>query len=211
MVLVYERLWFSPAGPPLSSPIECVERPAVNAAFSAGFGIVVAASYSPPPGAYGIGSSIGDGFATPEGHGYYFMGPANEYDDAGIGSPRVFHSRWTQNLDDAGTSLVNDYVAAQTTVPVLITDPSITADNPVPTSDELTLYVSTTDATSSVPHIQVATRASTSDSFGALTPVHELDSAEGEYPSWISPDQCRLYVTRKVGGQYDLFVATRTQ
>jgi hypothetical protein len=72
------------------------------------------------------------------------------------------------------------------------------------------MFVSTTTTTSPVPHIQSATRATTSDNFGALTPSHELDSAEGEYPTWLSPDQCRLYLTRNVGGQTDIFVASRS-
>jgi hypothetical protein len=50
----------------------------------------------------------------------------------------------------------------------------------------------------------------TSDNFGALTPSHELDSTEGEYPTWISPDQCRLYLTRTVGGQTDIYMASRS-
>jgi hypothetical protein len=45
--------------------------------------------------------------------------------------------------------------------------------------------------------------------FGSMTPIHELDSADGEYPSWISPDRCRLYLTRRVNGHWDLFVASR--
>ena len=215
MAFVFESTWNSGNLPNTSSPVVCITRDAVDASFSSGgsfFGIILEASNAGlPPGRYGVGYSIGDGFATPDRHGYYFVGPANEYDDSGTGSARIYSARWSQDLEDAGTNLLDDFIGAQTHVPVLTTDPSVAVDNPVPTSDELTLYVSTTSTTSLVPHIQVATRLSTSGSFGALTPIHELDSAEGEYPSWISVDQCRLYVTRKVGGQYDLFMASRQQ
>jgi hypothetical protein len=47
----------------------------------------------------------------------------------------------------------------------------------------------------------VTWRASTNLPFDPPTPVHELDTAVGEYPAWISPDLCRLYITRRVDGQ----------
>ena len=64
-----------------------------DASFSSGgsfFGIILEAKYAGlPHGRYGVGYSIGDGFATPDRHGYYFVGPANEYDDSGTGSARI--------------------------------------------------------------------------------------------------------------------------
>jgi hypothetical protein len=56
----------------------------------------------------------------------------------------------------------------------------------------------------------MATRAATSEAFGPLAPIHELDSTEGEYPTWISVDQCRLYMTRKVAGKSNLYMASRS-
>jgi hypothetical protein len=89
-------------------------------------------------------------------------------------------------------------------------DPSTFVDHPIVTSDELTLYLATSTPNDPVLHIETATRATVDEPFGALTPVHELDSTEGESPTWISPDRCRLYITRKVGGQWDLYVASRS-
>ena len=82
-------------------------------------------------------------------------------------------------------------------------------DNPVTSVDERTLYMSVTSSNQPIPHIYVAERSSTSAPFGDPTPHAELDSPEGEYPTWISPDACRLYFTRTINGQTDLFVATR--
>jgi hypothetical protein len=50
----------------------------------------------------------------------------------------------------------------------------------------------------------------TADAFGTPTAVSELDSVDGEYPTWLSPDECRLYFTRLNGDQSDIFVASRT-
>jgi hypothetical protein len=162
-------------------------------------------------GRFGIGAAVGDGFTTSDGLSYYFIGPTGL--DAGNDSA----------VHDAGleTGVASDsvFVSAETTIgsgfylanSVFVpTDPTVLVDNPVVSSDELTMFVSITSTTTPVPHIQSATRATTSDAFGTLLPFHELDSAEGEYPTWISPDQCRLYLTRSVGGQADMYMATRS-
>jgi Tol biopolymer transport system component len=61
--------------------------------------------------------------------------------------------------------------------------------------------------------IWVATRASTSATFGAPVPVTELNTlASSETPGWISPDGCRIYLASSrpggPGGQ-DIYVAER--
>jgi Tol biopolymer transport system component len=61
--------------------------------------------------------------------------------------------------------------------------------------------------------IWVATRASTSATFGAPVPVTELNTAAwNDTPGWISPDGCRIYLASDrpggPGGQ-DIYVAER--
>jgi hypothetical protein len=56
-----------------------------------------------------------------------------------------------------------------------------------------------------------AERASTSDAWGPAVDETEVNSAELDTPSWISPDLCRLYLSSGRGGDpSDLYVATRT-
>jgi hypothetical protein len=48
---------------------------------------------------------------------------------------------------------------------------------------------------------------------GADQPVRldaPINTATREYPSWLSPDNCRLYFTTDADGDHDLWVATRT-
>lgn len=153
------------------------------------------------PGPFGMGEAYGDGFVTSDAGAYYFLGPDDGGADAGYRMLVGHHP-----ISDAAP-----YAATFDGIEPLVVphDPATIVDNPVVTSDELTIFVSTRSAADPVQHIAFATRATTSDPFGPLTQLHELDSAEGEYPSWISVDRCRLYMTRKVGGQWDLYVASR--
>jgi hypothetical protein len=163
------------------------------------------------PGPFGAGYSIGDGFVTSDGLRYYAVGLTTQ-----DGGGPVFVEAGTANAiflvarPGLGTF---EMFGAETPFagPLFVpSDPSILVDNPVLSNDELTMFVSTTTTTSPVPHVQRTTRATTSDNFGPLSPSHELDSAEGEYPTWLSPDQCRLYLTRAVGGQTDIYEASRS-
>ena len=58
-----------------------------------------------------------------------------------------------------------------------------------------------------------ASRASTADGFGALVNLSEVNTTALEGPSWVSADDCVLYLTRQVpgpnGNHYDLYVSTR--
>jgi len=166
--------------------------------------------FSPPllnAGPFGAGRTAGDGFVTPGGGAYYLAYSPYQYQDDGgfqsdgggpLDSIYVIH---TVDPPMFGPPLDPVYVPADATMVV---------DNPVLTADELTMYLSATSAQGPVPHVYVASRSKVDDPFGSLRPLHELDSAEGEYPSWISADGCRLYITRTVSGQRDLYVATRS-
>jgi hypothetical protein len=158
---------------------------------------------------FGAGVFLGDGYVTSDAGAYYF---ATQIDDAGLVNG-IFvgqqGGKWPNLLMFGGEDgQVN--LAGFTPAFTPSADASGLVDDPIVTTDELTLYMSVPDGTGT-PHIQTATRASTGAPFGAPSPVHELDSAGGEYASWISPDACRIYLTRMVAGQWDLFVAQRSQ
>ncbi|HEY1552698.1 MAG TPA: hypothetical protein VGG28_32940 [Kofleriaceae bacterium] len=55
-----------------------------------------------------------------------------------------------------------------------------------------------------------ATRATTTDPWGAPVVETALDSAQLDTPSWISPDGCRFYMSSSRTDTSDLYVATRT-
>lgn len=82
------------------------------------------------------------------------------------------------------------------------------------TADGLTAYMESTRAGATAGDIFVATRASTSDGFGAPVDVTELNTSTEDYPTWVSPDGCRLaFSSGRTGGtgSYDLYLATRPQ
>ena len=56
----------------------------------------------------------------------------------------------------------------------------------------------------------LSTRASTSQPWSAPSQVAELDTPSIEVPSWLSPDLCRLYLTTNRGGNYDIYLASRS-
>jgi hypothetical protein len=60
--------------------------------------------------------------------------------------------------------------------------------------------------------VWVATRKTTGEAFAAPTRVMGVNTAQGEEPTWISPDGCRLYFQRTVHSttQSRIYVATRT-
>jgi hypothetical protein len=72
---------------------------------------------------------------------------------------------------------------------------------PVMSADELTLYYSYPMIMPYRWELGIAKRASTSDPFGPVQKVSELDVDGGadEDPHWISPDKCTLYF-RRVNG-----------
>ena len=84
---------------------------------------------------------------------------------------------------------------------------------PVVTPDELTLYFASDRVDAQAlgdRDIYVATRASASDSFGTPTILPALNSADADFPTWISRDECVLYLTRRVAGSLDIYKSERS-
>ncbi len=81
---------------------------------------------------------------------------------------------------------------------------------PVLSADKLTAYFASDRAggTGSVD-IWVSHRSTTADGFPTPTPVTELNSTAIDYPGWISPDNCRFYLSSNRGTDYEVYVATR--
>jgi len=80
------------------------------------------------------------------------------------------------------------------------------------TRDGLTVYFSSDRAEMWHFQIYAATRSSTSDGFGAPYLVGELASptAKVEWPSWVSLDGCRLYLSSdRSGTDQNIYVASR--
>jgi len=102
-----------------------------------------------------------------------------------------------------------DYTAA---VPVTELNTPATETGPVPTSDGLAIYFgsSRNQADGVRLDIFLARRATPTGRFGDIVRVADLDTPDDEWPSWLSPDGCRLYFTsNRNGGNYDLYFARR--
>lgn len=110
------------------------------------------------------------------------------------------------------------YVAPQTgqtySNPTLQSALSSSSDDwfPILSDDRLTIYIATNRVGGNGNNdIWRSTRASTQDAFPAPTVVTELNSGNDDLPAWLSPDNCRLYIstTRINGDSWDLFMAER--
>ncbi|HEY8079964.1 MAG TPA: hypothetical protein VIF62_37790 [Labilithrix sp.] len=88
--------------------------------------------------------------------------------------------------------------------------PSVDTD-PVLTADGLTLYFAS-ERDDAAYHVYVAHRATPLGTFAAPAQATELNSPIGsgiaDLPNWLSPDGCRMYLTRGAATG-DLYVATR--
>jgi hypothetical protein len=83
---------------------------------------------------------------------------------------------------------------------------------PVVSDDELVMYFAAagvSDASNDFD-IWLSTRTATSQPWSAPVQVSELDTPSAEVPSWLSPDLCRLYLSTNRGGNFDIYVATRS-
>jgi Tol biopolymer transport system component len=68
---------------------------------------------------------------------------------------------------------------------------------PVVSADGLTVYfASNRPGGAGSFDIWTAHRSTLSDGFGTPVPVRELNTASTELPTWLSPDGCRLYMSR---------------
>lgn len=87
--------------------------------------------------------------------------------------------------------------------------------NPTVTPDELTIYFCSDRPAAGAKgqfDIYVARRTNKSDPFSGIKPVDELNTTADEYPTWVSPDGCRLYFSSdrvRGDGSGDMFVAER--
>jgi Tol biopolymer transport system component len=103
--------------------------------------------------------------------------------------------------------------AASFGTPVELTELNGTdAGGPVLSADGLEIFFySTRSGGSGVTDIWFATRGSANDPFGAPMNLAEVNGATADFPSWLSPDRCRLLVTSDRLGGPDLYIATRPQ
>lgn len=110
------------------------------------------------------------------------------------------------------------YRAARTATgfdtPALVSELSSSADECLPTlaDDRLTIYFASTrpdPASRGGMDVFVAHRAHTGDPFGTPVLVPELSSASSDFPTWLSPDGCRLYMISDRAGSFDIYMASR--
>ncbi len=114
------------------------------------------------------------------------------------GSERIFAARRNGNNFEAPAEL-NELAA-----------PVVADNDPVLSADGLTIYfASTRRSISNDMNIWVATRPSVTAPFGDPRLLPNVNSTATDGPSWISPDQCRLYLSSDRRGNPDLYVATR--
>ncbi len=82
---------------------------------------------------------------------------------------------------------------------------------PAVTPDDLVMYFSSSRTpTLGGMDVWVTTRATASGPFGAPKAVPELSTASNDLVSFVSTDRCRVYLSSNVGGQYEIYLATRT-
>ena len=88
-----------------------------------------------------------------------------------------------------------------------------TETGPVPTADGLVLYFGSSRDDPAATHLDVwmATRPTKDAPFGTPTKLDALNTAEDDWPTWLSPDGCRLYLSTNRSGSYDVYVAQRTR
>jgi hypothetical protein len=129
------------------------------------------------------------------------------------------HARFAPNIGDGTTLYFNrdGFVYASQgctgacTPPVPVTDlgGAQNAVNAVSSTNGLTLYFASNRVTSTAYNVFRVTRAHTSDVFGNVAIVTELNSNSSDYPNWLSPDECAIYTVSGRNGSFRAFVATR--
>jgi Tol biopolymer transport system component len=148
------------------------------------------------PLAHGDGISEGMPYVLPKGDAFYFQsnraGPLLHI----FRMARRTNGAWGSPETIAGFSVNNEF-------------------SPVVSDDELTLYFASDREATPEPgdyDIWMATRPSKSAAFESPTLVVGVNTVMGETPSWLSPDACRLYFTRRNGNALaaQVYVATRT-
>ncbi len=83
-------------------------------------------------------------------------------------------------------------------------------EQPIASDDDLTIYFSSARPGGlGANDVWMATRATRFATFGAPTNVTQVNTTALDYPDWISPDACRLYLSSDVSGNTHVYVATR--
>lgn len=200
-MLFVETWWYSGFGDGIKSPLMVIDEgpKQADAGTWAAEGVLLAGNGAGP---YGTGWDTGDGFANADGSSYYSVFAAS---DGGL--PVIYQNDWSPLTFNEPMGTV--YSKAENVI-LASPDGSTSYDDPIVTLDGLTMYLAIRSG-SNGPRVAVTKRTSTSDTFGTPAPLVELDYNDDQYPTWISADGCRLYLTRRVAGQYDLYVANRSE
>jgi Tol biopolymer transport system component len=83
---------------------------------------------------------------------------------------------------------------------------------PVISADGRTLYFQSNRAdvgNFGMRDVYMATRENPSAPFGSIRNVRELNTAFDDFPSWISPDGCRIYISSSRDGFFRIYVAEK--
>ena len=107
-------------------------------------------------------------------------------------------------------SLGNSILAILTAILLsVVLDRAVTADevngNPVVDASELTLLFAGRDG-----QVWSAHRPDLAHGFEIVGPVPELGAAGTARPTWVSRDGCTLYLESDRAGDFDVYVATRS-
>jgi Tol biopolymer transport system component len=148
----------------------------------------VAGAFSAPTAVANIGSMGAQPFVLPDGSALYFTSPGDLY-------------RTGRANDRFGTPVALSTVNSSSydAIPVL-------------TPDELVLYFASNRPDSQAKgdlDIWTSKRASRNVPFEAPLPVLELNTAAEDEPTWITPDNCRLYFSRGGSTGVKIYVAER--
>jgi hypothetical protein len=140
----------------------------------------------------------GDPFVAPTGERVYFTArPGDNFD------------LFMASVPDGGTA----NFAARTAAPFTNVNTTDNETGPVLTGDELTIFYGQSATTEgAVRHVWMAKRPTKDEAFAAGAEVTELSTPNGESPTWVSPDGCRIYLSSNHegdAGSADIYVAER--
>jgi hypothetical protein len=163
-----------------------------------GDGGLFGAVASDVPGINQPGAFDGNVYGTPAGDSVYFLSDRD-------GGGHIYRSA----LGDAG-----GFETPKKLAELASSGAGEGEGSPVVTADERTIYFASNrkdlGGTGSAD-IYMATRASSSQTFGNVARITELATSGEDEPSWISPDNCRLYLTYRpdTSSPTGIYVATR--
>ena len=126
-----------------------------------------------------------------------------------IGRDELFFSSTRSGFGDIYVSTRN---GTSFSAPTLVGELASTMDDgdPIVTPDGLTIYFrSNRPSVLDNYNIFRATRSTPTEAFGAATYIDNINTPANDNPSWISPDDCRLYMSSDIAGTFDVYVATR--